>query len=237
MIVIPAVDVMEHKVVQLVGGRPGTSEISVDDPFAVAAEWVEKGAKYLHLVDLDAAFGRKDNSEVFCRIIREIGVPVEVGGGIRSEESVARYINAGADRIIIGTKGVTDPEWLEKIALRYPGKIMLGIDTKGGKVAIKGWQEASPVNLGDLFESVRRLPIAAVLHTDIDVEGQERGINIGEVSDFCARCPKPVVVSGGVTTESDAVSASSAGAIGAVVGMALYRGNFRPWEFAVPWQA
>lgn len=235
MIVIPAVDVMDHKVVQLVGGRPGTSEIAFDDPYSMAMDWVDKGAPYLHLVDLDAAFGKGDNSEVFCRIIRDAGVPVEIGGGVRSEEKIAEYADAGADRIIVGTKAVTDIPWLEKMAERFPGKLMVGVDTKGGRIAIKGWQEASPLSLQDLFGTIGRIPVAAVLHTNIDVEGQERGIDRDNVFRFCADCPKPVVISGGVSTESDATAASKAGALGVVVGMALYRGNFRPWEFSDPW--
>ncbi len=235
MIVIPAVDVLDHKVVQLVGGKLGTTQITLDDPYAVAEGWVSKGAPYLHLVDLDAAFGREGNSDVFCEIIRNIGVPVEVGGGIRSSEIIEKYVEAGAERIIVGTKAITDTDWLTEMANRFPNKLMVGMDTKGGRIAIKGWQESSQRSVDDMFSVIRELPIVAVLHTNIDVEGQEQGIAKDHVIDFCSRCPRSVVVSGGVTSVCDVKIASDAGASGVVVGMALYKGTLRPWEFERPW--
>ena len=235
MIIIPAVDVLDHKVVQLVGGMPGSQQIVMDDPFEVAMDWVRKGAPYLHLVDLDAAFGKPDNSDVFCRIIREAGVPVEVGGGIRTAEQIEKYVEAGAERIIVGTKAVTDQEWLKEMADRFPNKLMLGLDMKDGKIAIKGWQESSSLPLDQLFRTIRDLPIVAVLHTDINVEGKQNGVDVENVRRFCADCPVMVIISGGVTTEVDAKVASEAGSGGVVVGMALYKGTFKPWELEYPW--
>ncbi len=115
MIVIPAVDVLNHRVVQLVGGEQGTEAVSLPDVKEVAMGWVAKGAPYLHLVDLDGAFGKGDNIDTFCDIIRTAGVPCEVGGGIRDEETIRRYVEAGADRVIVGTKALTDLPWLEKM--------------------------------------------------------------------------------------------------------------------------
>ena len=132
MRVIPAVDVMDHKVVQLVGGVPGSQQIVIPDPVSVAEMWIGKGADYLHLVDLDAAFDKESNIPVFKRIIEELGVPAEVGGGIRSTETVDELVSAGADRIVVGTKAVKEPEWLAEIADRHPGRIVLSMDTKGG---------------------------------------------------------------------------------------------------------
>ena len=235
MIVIPAVDVLDHKVVQLVGGIPGSQQIVMDDPFEVAMDWVKKGAPYLHLVDLDAAFGKPDNSEVFCRLIREAGVPCEVGGGIRSEEQIAKYVEAGAERIVVGTKAVTDTEWLKEMANRFPNKLMLGLDVKDGKIAIKGWQESAPISLDNMFSIISQIPVVAVLNTDINVEGQQNGVNKENVTSFCAKCPKMVIISGGVTTQEDARIAAKAGAGGVVVGMALYKNTIRPWEWETPW--
>ncbi len=235
MIIIPAVDVLDHKVVQLVGGIPGSQQIVMDDPFEVAMDWVKKGAPYLHLVDLDAAFGKPDNSEVFCRIIREAGVPCEVGGGIRSEEQIAKYVEAGAERIVVGTKAVTDTEWLKEMANRFPNKLMLGLDVKDGKIAIKGWQESAPISLDNMFSIISQIPVVAVLNTDINVEGQQNGVNKENVTSFCAKCPKMVIISGGVTTQEDARIAAKAGAGGVVVGMALYKNTIRPWEWETPW--
>ena len=237
MIVIPAVDVLDHKVVQLVGGMPGSQQVVLEDPFEVAMDWVAKGAPYLHLVDLDAAFGKEDNSDVFCRIIREAGVPVEVGGGIRTEEQIAKYVKAGAERIVVGTKAVTDTEWLKEMANKFPNKLMLGLDMKDGKIAIKGWQESAPIALEQMFRILETVPVVAVLHTDINVEGQQGGINRERVDRFCKDCPVTVIISGGVTTEEDAKAAAKSGAGGVVVGMALYKGTMKPWNFGRPWVA
>ena len=237
MIVIPAVDVLDHKVVQLVGGMPGSQQVVLEDPFEVAMDWVAKGAPYLHLVDLDAAFGKEDNSDVFCRIIREAGVPVEVGGGIRTEEQIAKYVKAGAERIVVGTKAVTDTEWLKEMANKFPNKLMLGLDMKDGKIAIKGWQESAPIAVEQMFRILETIPVVAVLHTDINVEGQQGGINRERVDRFCKDCPVTVIISGGVTTEEDAKAAAKSGAGGVVVGMALYKGTMKPWTFGRPWVA
>ena len=237
MIVIPAVDVLDHKVVQLVGGMPGSQQVVLEDPFEVAMDWVSKGAPYLHLVDLDAAFGKEDNSDVFCRIIREAGVPVEVGGGIRTEEQIEKYVKAGAERIVVGTKAVTDTEWLKEMANKFPNKLMLGLDMKDGKIAIKGWQESAPIAVEQMFRILETIPVVAVLHTDINVEGQQGGINRERVDRFCKDCPVTVIISGGVTTEDDAKAAAKSGAGGVVVGMALYKGTMKPWTFGRPWVA
>ena len=156
MKVIPAVDVMDHKVVQLVGGVPGSQQIVLPDPMSVASMWVEKGAEYLHLVDLDAAFGREGNIPVFRRIVEECGVPAEIGGGIRSTETVDELVSAGFDRIVVGTKAVKEPEWLAEIADRHPGRIVLSMDTKGGRIAIKGWQESAATTVEEMFEKISR---------------------------------------------------------------------------------
>ena len=141
MIAIPAVDVLDHKVVQLVGGVPGSQQVVLPDIAKTADHWVSMGAPCLHLVDLDAAFGKPDNSDAFCEVIASAGVPCEVGGGIRSESQIAKYLDAGADRIIVGTKAIKEPEWFAEMARKFPGKLILGMDTKGGKISIKGWQE------------------------------------------------------------------------------------------------
>ncbi len=237
MMVIPAVDVLDHQVVQLVGGVPGSQQVVMPDPVKVAGDWIGKGAEYLHLVDLDGAFGKEDNVPVFKRIIEEYGVPVEIGGGIRTREKVEELVSAGADRVIVGTKAVRDPDWLEDIAYEFPGKIVLSMDTKGGRIAIKGWQEAAELSVEDMLGRIRGLPLAAVLNTNVDVEGQRKGIDARQAEDFIRRCPCGVIASGGVTSERDARILSEAGAEGAVVGLALYTGIVRPWEWDTPWKA
>lgn len=237
MRIIPAVDVMDHQVVQLVGGKPGSQQIVMPDPMKVAQMWVDKGADYLHLVDLDGAFGKENNLAVFKRITKEIGVPTEIGGGIRDVDTIDDLVSAGVDRIIVGTKAVKEPDWLAEMADRHPGKIVLSMDTKEGKIAIKGWQESAQISIQDMFDRIRDLPLAAVLNTNVDVEGQRKGIDKNQATDFISRCPTKVIASGGVTTFDDAKILSSAGAEGAVVGLAIYTNIIKPWEWNTPWYA
>ena len=236
MRMIPAVDVMDHQVVQLVGGKPGSQQIVMPDPFKVAGSWIEKGADYIHLVDLDGAFGKENNLGVFKRIAKEYDVPVEIGGGIRDVDTIDDLISAGVDRVIVGTKAVKEPEWLLEMADRHPGRIVLSMDTKGGKIAIKGWQESAQISVQDMFDRIRDAPLAAVLNTNVDVEGQRKGIDESQARDFISKCPCKVIASGGVTSIEDARILSSAGAEGAVVGLAMYTGIICPWEWDTPWK-
>ena len=235
MRVIPAVDVLDHQVVQLVGGVPGSQQIVMPDPMEVAGMWVARGAPYLHLVDLDGAFGKENNVPIFKQIIREYGVPAEVGGGIRDVDTIDELISAGADRVVVGTKAVKEPEWLEEVADRHPGRIVLSMDTKGGEIAIKGWQESAAISVDDMFARIRDMPLAAVLNTNVDVEGQKKGIDEAQARDFITKCPCKVIASGGVTSRKDAEILSDAGAEGAVVGLAMYTNVITPWEWDTPW--
>ncbi len=237
MRVIPAVDVMDHMVVQLVGGVPGSQQIVMPDPMEVAGMWVSKGAPYLHLVDLDGAFGKENNIPIFKAITKEYGVPTEVGGGIRSKEAVEDLISAGIDRVVVGTKAVKEPEWLEDLAESFPGRIVLSLDTKGGRIAVKGWQESAQTTVDEMFDRIKEMKLAAVLNTNVDVEGQRKGIDEAQARDFISRCPAPVIASGGVTSVDDARILSDAGAEGAVVGLSMYTGIIKPWEWDTPWKA
>jgi phosphoribosylformimino-5-aminoimidazole carboxamide ribotide isomerase len=235
MIVIPAVDVLDHRVVQLVGGDAGSRKISLPDPSSTAMSWVDKGAPYLHLVDLDGAFGKGNNITVFKKIIRECGVPVQVGGGIRSDSLVDELISAGADRVIVGTKAIKEPDWLLTISEKYPGKVMVGMDTKNGLLAVNGWQGSSDVSVEKMFGIIRKMPLGGVLNTNVSVEGQMGGIDAEQCQQFISKCPHRVISSGGVTAESDCKKLSRFGAAGAVVGLALYTEKIRPWEWNNPW--
>jgi phosphoribosylformimino-5-aminoimidazole carboxamide ribotide isomerase len=235
MIVIPAVDVLDHKVVQLVGGEMGSQKITLPDPLSTAMSWVEKGAPYLHLVDLDGAFGKGNNIGIIKKIIKECGVPAEVGGGIRSKELVDDLISSGADRVIVGTKAIKEPEWLSEISEEHPGKIMAGMDTKNGSLAVNGWQGSSEVTVDYMFELIRYMPLGGVLNTNVSVEGQMGGIDAEQCRRFISGCPHKVISSGGVTSESDCRMLSGFGAAGAVVGLALYTEKIRPWEWDRPW--
>ncbi len=236
MIIIPAVDMLDGQVVQLVGGEPGSEQLKLPDPFETAMSWVSKGAEYLHLVDLDAAFGKGNNLRSIEKITKESGVPAEAGGGIRSTETVDRLIGIGVDRVVVGTKAVAEPEWLTEIALKYPGRIALAMDTRGDRIAIKGWQESAEKSVKDMFGIIEELPLAAVLNTNVDVEGRKGGIDVKQARDFISACPHKVIASGGVTDEKDAELLKDLGAYAAVVGLALYTNEIKPWEWKKPWR-
>ncbi|HQN75944.1 MAG TPA: 1-(5-phosphoribosyl)-5-[(5-phosphoribosylamino)methylideneamino] imidazole-4-carboxamide isomerase [Methanomassiliicoccales archaeon] len=225
MNIIPAVDILDHRVVQLVGGVPGTEQVTLPDPLTVAADWESKGAKRLHIIDLDSALGKGHNAQVIRRIIENARVPVQVGGGIRSTEVAEYYLDCGADRVIAGTKGLRDPAWLREMSLKYPKRMVLALDMKGGKIQTHGWKEDSPLELKDVFANIAELPLAGVLFTNVDVEGQAKGIDAEAVRSFVSECPHLTIVSGGVTDERDVETLERMGVREAVVGLSLYTGK------------
>jgi phosphoribosylformimino-5-aminoimidazole carboxamide ribotide isomerase len=225
MKVMPAVDILDHNVVQLVGGVPGTEQVMLPNPVEVALDWVGKGAPMLHVVDLDGAFAKGNNVPNIRRIITECEVPVEVGGGIRSIEVAEYLLDAGANRVVVGTKAIRDPEWLRLLADRNPKKIVLALDVKEGRITVKGWQESAGISHEDMFRRIKDIPLAAVLHTDVDVEGKVQGINVKEVESFVSDCPHEVIASGGITSMADLTQLERIGVRSAVVGLALYTGK------------
>lgn len=237
MKIIPAVDILDHRVVQLVGGVPGTEKITMPDPVEAAEMWISKGAEMLHIIDLDGAFGKENNIPVIKRIAERCRVPIEVGGGIRDERTIRELLDAGVDKVIVGTKAITDRRWLRDMAIKFPGKLLLAMDTKGGKITVKGWQEQSAVSAEEMFRSIKDIPLAGILNTNVDVEGQGKGINETQAKEFISKCPLPVIASGGVTTEEDAKKLARAGAVGAVVGVSIYTGLMEPWKWDRPWTA
>ncbi|MBE6526037.1 MAG: 1-(5-phosphoribosyl)-5-[Candidatus Methanomethylophilaceae archaeon] len=237
MKIIPAIDMMDHQVVQLVGGVPGTEKIKLPNPVDVAMSWVDKGAKYLHLVDLDAAFGNEDNLDTIREIASVSSVPVEVGGGIKKESTIRRLLDAGVDRVIVGTRAINDTEWLSEMSLTFPDRLVLALDTKGGQITVKGWQENAEITLDRMMYIIKELPLAAVLNTNVDVEGQGKGIDEKWVSEFSAKCPHKIIASGGVTSQEDAKILSGYGIESAVVGVSIYTGLMEPWNWDTPWEA
>lgn len=225
MRIIPAVDILDHRVVQLVGGVPGTEQVTLPDPQTAAADWEAKGAKRLHIIDLDSALGRGHNAQAIRRIIERAEVPVQVGGGIRSTEVAEYFLDCGADRVIAGTKGLKDPAWLRMMSLKYPGRMVLALDMKNGRIQTHGWKEDSPLDLEEVFASIADLPLAGVLFTNVDVEGQAKGIDERAVRDFVKGCPHLTIVSGGVTDGRDVEALERMGVEEAVVGLSLYTGK------------
>ena len=219
---VPAVDLKEGRCVQLVGGRPEEERVSLPDPVAVAKGWRNRGFRVLHVVDLDAALGTGDNLDLIDRIAREAPGELQVGGGIRDEGRARDLLEAGAQRVIVGTRAVDDPDWLAALAERHPGAVMVAADIRDGIVLRKGWTEASDLRILDFLEGLVHLPLAGVLCTDVGREGRVEGIHRAGVAEVLAGAPHPVWISGGVTTLDELRFLAEGGAAGAVLGMALY---------------
>ncbi len=225
--VFPAVDLRGGKCVQLVGGVPGTEVVSLDDPLAQARRWVAEGADVLHIIDLDGAIeGERVNAEILRRIVESLDIFVQVGGGIRSRRDVESLLDLGVDRVIMGTAALERPEMVEDLAKDFGSeKIMVALDVRGRKVTTEGWQrdlEKTAVELGTLFQE---RGAGSILFTNIDVEGQVRGVEAGPVRQLVETVDVPVIAAGGVSTVDDIIALRDAGAAGAVVGTAIYTGK------------
>lgn len=232
MIAVPAVDLREGRCVQLVGGRPEDERVSLPDPVAVARRWWEVGFRSLHVVDLDAALGHGDNREVVGALCTATGANVQVGGGLRDEDAVDEVLQAGADRVVVGTRAVEDRRWLEDVARAWPARLTVAADVRDGTVLRKGWTEASDLRVEDFVRGLGDLPLAGVLCTDVGREGRLRGIDVDAMAAVVAASPHPVWISGGITTMDDLRRLDRAGAAGAVLGMALYTDTLEPAEVA-----
>jgi len=228
MIVLPAVDILEGRVVQLIGGKMGTEQIILPDPVEVAMNWERLGAPMIHVIDLDGAFGKGGNPNMIKKMLSLIKVPIQVGGGVRSTAMVDQYLEWGTARVIVGTKAIGDTNWLKDICAKHPGKVVLALDVAKGRIQVKGWQEASRITLEQMFDSIREMQLAAVLHTDVDVEGRAQGVNVKEVGAFVKGCPHPVIASGGIKNIEDVRALEAVGAQAAVAGIALYTGKLNP---------
>jgi phosphoribosylformimino-5-aminoimidazole carboxamide ribotide isomerase len=224
MIAIPAVDLRDGACVQLVGGSYDRELVRVDDPVAAARNWRDAGFSRLHVVDLDAALDRGTNAPVVERIIREAGLEVQVGGGIRGDADVARVLGWGATSVVVGTRALTDLPWLAEQALRFPGRIIVAADVRAGRLTVRGWTEGLSMTLEEVLAAFAGLPLAGVLVTAVDVEGQMRGPSLELVERAVAATDLPVLASGGVSSREDLRALAQSGADAAVIGMALYTG-------------
>jgi phosphoribosylformimino-5-aminoimidazole carboxamide ribotide isomerase len=195
-----------------------------------AAElWVSQNAPRIHVVDLDGAVtGSPKNLSAIERIVRAIPIPVQLGGGIRTQEHVARYLEIGVDRVILGTLVWRDPDYVHRLVDTYPGKILLGLDAKEGYVAIEGWQDVTRARAVDLIRGFPGIPLAGLIYTDIQRDGMLVGPNLPAIEEVCSVSTFPVIASGGVTTKQDLIGLSRLvprGLSGAIVGKALYSGH------------
>ena len=224
---LPAVDVASGEAVRLVRGAAG-SETSYGDPLEAALAWQRAGARWIHLVDLDAAFGRGSNAELLAAVVGRVDVAVEMSGGIRDDLSLDRALATGCARVNIGTAALENPSWVRSVIARYGDRVAVGLDVRGTTLAARGWTSEG----GELFEVLARLDAegcARYVVTDVNRDGTLTGPNVSLLRDVCARTSAPVVASGGVSSLDDlrALAALvSAGVEGAILGKALYAGAF-----------
>ena len=228
MEIIPAIDIMGGRCVQLVGGRPET-KVEYGSPSEIAAKWSSLGARVLHVVDLDAALGKGNNLGEVRRIKEATGLPINFGGGVRSFEYAEHILESGVDRIVLGTLVVEDMKKgfpiLKNLSKEYGSqRLITSVDSKGGFVAIKGWTEKTQLKTTDLIQRTQEL-VWGFLYTNVDVEGQMKGVSMERIREVVGSTKKPVIVSGGITTREDVKEIKASGAWGAVLGKALYEGK------------
>lgn len=224
---LPAVDVKDGRAVRLVQGEL-SAETAYGNPLDVALEFQAAGAEWLHLVDLDAAFGRGENSALLAEVVKKIDIKVELSGGIRDDESLRRALATGCTRINLGTAALENPDWTSQVIAQYGDRIAVGLDVRGHVLAARGWTKEG----GDLFETIERLErdgCARYVVTDVTKDGTLQGPNLDLLREVCAVTKKPVVASGGISSLADIAALASlhgSGVEGAIVGKALYAGAF-----------
>lgn len=227
MIIIPAIDLKNGKCVRLLQGKEEEVTVYSDDPVSMAQHWVELGAKLLHVVDLDGAFtGEQKNFDKIREIRKAIHIPIELGGGIRSIERIEQLIDLGVDRTIIGTSAAENPDMIRKACEKYPGKVLVGIDAKDGKVAVRGWVEVTELDAIAFAEKMESLGAAGIIYTDISRDGMLSGPNLDAMAKMVEAVDIPVIASGGVSNIDDIKSLMQIDKLwGVITGKALYSGS------------
>jgi len=224
--VIPAVDMQDGQVVQLVGGERGTGQ-AYGDPVGAARRWVEAGARTLHLVDLDGAFeGERANADAIDAVLDAVTVDVQLGGGIRTADDAVALLERGVDRVILGTAAIENPEIVAAISDDHPGSVVVSLDARDGEVVVSGWTEGTGLDPAAAADRYEELGAGAILFTDVDVEGRLGGVRTDPVRQVVGAVDVPVVASGGVAGVEDVQALKRAGAAAVVVGSALYEGEF-----------
>lgn len=230
MLIIPAIDLKDGECVRLRQGRMEDSTVFSGSPVDIATRWVNTGARRLHLVDLNGAFaGEPVNGEVVTDIAKaHPDLPIQIGGGIRSGETIEAYLKAGVEYVIIGTKAVKEPEFVTEMCQQFPGHIIVGIDAKKGLVATDGWAEVTEVKAADLAKQFESDGVSSIVYTDIDRDGMMQGVNVEATLAMAKASSIPVIASGGITNMDDIVAlnrVASQGILGAITGRAIYEGT------------
>lgn len=232
MLAIPAIDLREGCVVQLVGGDFEKEKVRLGDPRDVARRWAGYGFGRLHVVDLDAAMGRGSNRAVVRDLLADASPSVQVGGGVRTTDEIESLLSDGADRVIVGTRAIEEPDWLREIADANPGAIVLAADVRERRVVTHGWTRELPRNILDLIEELSGVPLGGLLVTAVHREGQMGGTDLPLMEDVAEASEWPVLASGGISSMNDLRALEDRGLAGAVVGMALYTGVLDPRTLA-----
>ncbi|MCK5417252.1 MAG: 1-(5-phosphoribosyl)-5-[(5-phosphoribosylamino)methylideneamino]imidazole-4-carboxamide isomerase [Desulfobacterales bacterium] len=229
MLIIPAVDIKNGKCVRLLQGRMDDETVYSDDPRAMALKWARLGAQLIHVIDLDGAFAKvPQNTGSIRKILQTVKVPIQLGGGIRTEETVHMYLEMGVKRVIIGTGAIKEPDFVKKVCKTYPGQIVVGIDARNGKVAIDGWTQTTRIEAMELAKEFEDCGVAAINFTDIHRDGMQTGPNLDATLRLAEAVSIPVVASGGVSSIEDIknlLPLETAGVAGVIIGKALYSGK------------
>jgi phosphoribosylformimino-5-aminoimidazole carboxamide ribotide isomerase len=228
MLIIPAVDIKEGRCVRLLQGRRDSEMVFSDDPSAMAARWEAEGAQLLHVVDLDGAFEKgPQNIESIKHIVNKVHIPIELGGGIRTMETISMYLDLGVSRVIVGTEAIRNPGLIEEACRIYPGKIVVGIDARDGMVAVDGWTETSERGAMAVAKGFEGWGLAAIVFTDIQKDGMESGPSIEQTKALAEAVTTPIIASGGVSHIDDIkalLPLEAVGVEGVIIGRALYSG-------------
>ena len=226
MRIYPAIDIKDGKCVRLLRGSFDDVTVYGDDPAEMAKRWESEGGEYIHVVDLDGAVkGHGVNAEAIRRICESVSVPVQTGGGIRTMEDIEAKLSCGISRVIIGTKAVSDPEFIKNAVAKYGDKIAVGIDAKDGKVAIEGWEKTTEFGAVEFAKKMAELGVKTIIYTDIATDGTRAGPNVEAMKEMASNIDVDVIASGGIGNMDHIMSLAGTGVEGVIVGRALYTGG------------